>query len=154
MSESSARDTSRWITEAPLDLDALIAETADVTCGALVAFGGLVRDHNDGRSVSGMTYDAHTRMAAATLEALEQEVLRRFDVRRCRLVHRVGPLALGEASVWVVVRSPHRKAAFRAAEYAIDTLKETLPVWKEEHYIDGDSAHLDGTSLAPDDTDA
>lgn len=142
-------DLSRWITEAPLDLDALITETEDVSCGALVAFGGLVRDHNDGRTVSGMTYDAHARMAAATLEALEGDVLRRFDVHQCRLVHRIGPLELGEASVWVVVRSPHRKAAFRAAEYAIDTLKATLPVWKEEHYVDGDSAHLDGTPLAP-----
>ena len=144
--------TERWITEEPLDLNALLDETADPACGAVVAFGGLVREQNEGRAVSGMTYDAHVTMAARTLEALEQEVLERFDVRRCRIVHRIGALKLEEASVWVVVRSPHRRAAFEAGQYAIDTLKERLPVWKEEHYVEGESRHLDGTPLAPDET--
>lgn len=140
-------DVTRWITDAPIDLDPLLDETADPSCGALVVFGGLVRNTNDGRPVSGMTYDAHASMAASTLEALEREVLERFDVARCRIVHRIGPLALEEPSVWIVVRSGHRGAAFDAAEWAIDTLKTRLPVWKREHYIDGSDRFLDGTPL-------
>ncbi len=142
--------TDRWITAAPLDLQTLIDETVDPTCGALVAFGGLVRNHHQGRAVSGMTYDAHVNMCARVLEALERETCEKFGVAHCRIVHRTGALELGEASVWIVVRSAHRGPAFEAAEYAIDTLKERLPVWKEEHYTDGSRAHLKGTPLGED----
>lgn len=143
--------TERWITDAPLDLERLLAETADPSCGGLVVFGGLVRNENDGRPVGGMTYDAHRTMAARVLQDLEREAIERFGVAHCRIVHRVGPMALGEASVWIVVRAGHRKEAFRAAEWAIDTLKERLPVWKEEHYLDGGSSFLDGKPLSADD---
>lgn len=145
---------SRWITRAPIDVAALLAETADPACGAAAVFLGTVREHNDGRPVDGMTYDAHVTMAAKVLRELEATVLERFDVRQCRIVHRVGPLALEEDSVAVVVRSPHRAASFEAARYAIDTLKQTVPIWKEEHYTDGSRRHLDGTPLTPDDPES
>ena len=147
--ELNAEQATRWITSEPLDLDALLAETADPRCGALAIFGGLVREQNDGRPVSGMTYDAHVVLAAKTLAELELEVRERFGVEQCRIVHRTGPLQVEEASVYVVVRSAHRRAGLRAAEYAIDTLKERLPVWKEEHYVDGPSRFLAGTALTP-----
>ena len=137
----------RWVTEEALNLDAMLRETEDVSCGALVVFGGTVRDLNDGRAVTGMSYDAHVALAASTLEALEQEAKERFGVPQCRAMHRVGALALGEASVYVVVRSPHRPAAFEAGRWMIDTLKQRLPVWKEEHYADATSRHLDGVPL-------
>jgi len=140
-------EIERYITEAPLDLATLLAETEDDGSGALAVFGGTVRNKNDGRPVDGMTYDCHPSMAAKALIALEKQVIEDFGVRRCRIVHRVGPMKLGETSVWVVVRSAHRGPAMDAARWAIDTLKVRLPVWKEEHYIDGESRHLDGTPL-------
>ena len=138
---------SRWITTEPLDLAALIAETEDSAAGALVIFSGTVRDENDGLPVSGMTYEAHEALAEKVLRELEAEVLARFPVRQCRIVHRIGPLALGEVSVYVVVRAGHRAEAFEAARYAIDETKQRAPIWKEEHYVDGDSRYLDGTPL-------
>jgi molybdopterin synthase catalytic subunit len=133
--------------EAPLDLDALLRETEDDASGALVIFSGTVRNENEGRPVDGMTYEAHVAMAEKVLRELEQEVLSRFPVRRCRIVHRIGALALGEVSIYVVVRAGHRGEAFDAARYGIDEAKLRVPIWKEEHYIDGDSRYLDGTPL-------
>lgn len=137
----------RYITHEPLRLERLLEETEDDGSGALAVFGGTVRDTNDGRPVNGMTYDGHPSMAAKALAELEREAKDRFGVRRCRIMHRIGPMTLGETSVWVVVRDAHRGPALEAARWAIDTLKERLPVWKEEHYIDGESRHLDGTPL-------
>lgn len=139
-----------WITESPLSIDPLIAATCDPRCGALVVFGGTVREHNDGRPVDGMRYEAHVELAARTLAALEAEVCERFGVLQCRIQHRIGTLALEELSVVVVVRAAHRDAAFEAGRYAIDTLKERLPVWKHEHYTDGDARYLDGAPLTHD----
>jgi molybdopterin synthase catalytic subunit len=144
-----AHPFDRWITTSPLQSETLLAETADPRCGALVVFGGTVREHNEGRPVDGMHYDAHIELAARTLAALEAEVCERFGVLHCRVQHRIGALALEELSVLVVVRSAHRAAAFEAGRYAIDTLKERLPVWKHEHYTDGDARYLDGTPLTP-----
>lgn len=141
-------ETTNWVTGAPLCLNTLLRETEDVRCGALQVFCGTVREMNDGRRVSGMTYEAHVAIAAKTLRELEREVLQRFDVLQCRIQHRTGELALGDASVLVVVRSPHRGASFEAGRYAIDTLKERVTIWKHEHYTDGDDAYLPGTPLA------
>ena len=137
----------RWIQEAPLELEPLLQETADPGTGALVVFFGTVRDHNDGRPVRSMTYEAHVSMAEKVLAAIEAEVVERFDVQHCRIVHRVGHLELGEPSVIIVVRAAHRDAAYRASRYAIDELKQRAPIWKEEHYADGDSRYLDGVPL-------
>jgi len=138
---------NRWITTEPLDLAALIAETEDPSAGALVIFSGTVRNENDGLPVNGMTYEAHVPLAEKVLKELEAEVLARFPVSQCRIVHRVGPLALGEVSVYVVVRAGHRGEAFDAARYAIDETKQRVPIWKEEHYVDGASRYLEGTPL-------
>ncbi len=135
------------VTEAPLDLAPLLAETDDDACGALVIFSGTVRNTNDGRPVSGMTYDAHVALAERVLAEIESEARTRFGVRHCRIVHRTGTLALGEVSVYVVVRAAHRGEAFEAARYAIDQVKARAPIWKEEHYTDGASRYLDGTPL-------
>lgn len=138
----------RWVQESPLELEPLLRETADPASGALVVFYGTVRDHNDGRPVRSMAYEAHVSMAEKVLAAIEAEVLEKFDVRRCRIVHRIGHLALGEPSVIIVVRSGHRADAYAASRYAIDELKQRAPIWKEEHYADGDSRYLDGVPLA------
>lgn len=110
-------------------------------------FVGTVRDHNEGRPVTGITYEAHPLLANQALAAVEAAARRRYDIRSCRIVHRTGVLKLGDASVAIVVRSAHRAAAFDALRFAIDELKVKAPIWKLEHYADGSEAYLKGVSL-------
>ena len=137
----------RWIVDTPLELEPLLRETEDAGSGALVIFYGTVRDENDGRPVQAMTYEAHVALAEKTLREIEQEALAKFGVRRCRIQHRIGHLELGEPSVLIVVRAGHRDEAYAASRYAIDEVKQRAPIWKEEHYADGDSRYLDGVPL-------
>src|SRR5699024_3572963 len=127
----------RHLQSEPLDLDALLAETRDPGSGALVVFSGTVRNEFEGRPVARLGYSAHAGLVDTMLGELEQEVIARFGVLQCRIVHREGLLEIGEDSVFVVVRSAHRGDAFDAARYAIDELKQRAPVWKREHYADG-----------------
>ena len=129
------------LVRSPIDLGALQA-TAPAD-GALCLFVGVVRDHHDGQAVSRLEYEAYEEMALAELQRLEQEVRRRWRLGDVRIVHRLGPLAIGEASVAVSVASAHRAEAFEACRYAIDTLKRTVPIWKKEFYADG-SAWIEG----------
>lgn len=138
-----------WLVEDPIDLNALIRETEDPGSGALVVFVGTVRDHNEGKPVEAVTYEAYKPLAEKALEELEREVLRRFEVRRCRIQHRVGHLPLQEPSVAIVVRAAHRAEAFAAARWAIDELKKRVPIWKEEHYATGERRYLKGIPLQP-----
>ena len=138
---------SQWITEAPLDLAALMEETTDPACGGVVVFSGDVRDHNDGRDVVAIDFEAHEAIAEKAIRELESDVLQEFEVRQCRIQHRIGHLEVGDASVLIVVRAGHRAEAFEACRYAIDELKERVPIWKHEHYADGTSAYLDGEPL-------
>ncbi|OGF53630.1 MAG: molybdopterin converting factor [Candidatus Fraserbacteria bacterium RBG_16_55_9] len=140
----------RWMTEHSLDLNQLLQETEDPGSGGLAIFCGTVRNENEGKPVRAITYEAHGHLAERVLREIEEEVLARFDVRRCRIQHRIGMLQLGESSVIVVVRAAHRAEAFEAARYAIDELKQRTPIWKEEHYETGESRFLEGTSLKPD----
>jgi molybdopterin synthase catalytic subunit len=140
---------SHWITDQPLQLATLLRETEDPGSGGLAIFCGTVRNENEGKLVRAITYEAHVPLAENVLRALEEEVLSHFDVRRCRIQHRVGTLQLGESSVIVVVRAAHRAEAFQAAQYAIDELKQRAPIWKEEHYETGGSRFLEGTPLRP-----
>jgi molybdopterin synthase catalytic subunit len=137
----------RWIVSQPLELEPLLRETEDDASGALVIFFGTVRDENEGRPVQSMTYEAHVALAEKALGEIEQEALDKFGVRRCRIQHRIGHLELGEPSVLIVVRAGHRDEAYAASRYAIDEVKQHAPIWKEEHYADGDSRYLDGVPL-------
>lgn len=133
-------------TENP-DLFALLEETADDRCGALAVFGGTVRLDNDGKKVTAIDYSAYEPLAVRALQEIEQEAIKRFGIQQCRLTHRTGKIGLGELSVLVVVRAGHRPEAFEAARWAIDTLKERVPVWKQEHYADGSTEYLKGTEI-------
>jgi molybdopterin synthase catalytic subunit len=137
----------RWIVDSPLELEPLLRETEDSGSGALVIFYGTVRNENEGRPVQAMTYEAHVVLAEKTLREIEVETLEKFGVRRCRIQHRIGMLQLGEPSVLIVVRSGHRSEAYAASRYAIDEVKQRAPIWKEEHYANGDSRYLDGVPL-------
>jgi molybdopterin synthase catalytic subunit len=125
----------------PIDVAALAgASPAD---GAVCLFVGVVRNENQGRAVLRLEYEAYEEMALPLLEEIAAETGRLYPVTFVRLVHRLGPLEIGEASVAVAVSSPHRAEAFAACRFAIDTLKARVPIWKKELYADG-SAWLDG----------
>jgi len=129
----------------PIDVAALAGVSpAD---GAVCLFVGVVRNEHQGRTVLRLEYEAYEEMALPLMEEIATETGRRFPVTAVRLVHRLGRLEVGEASVAVVVASPHRAEAFAACRFAIDTLKSRVPIWKKELYADG-SAWLDGHETA------
>lgn len=136
-----------YLASTAIDLTSLLAATEDGASGALAIFVGTVRDENDGRPVRGITYEAQPVLAKKVLAAIEQQAREAFGVRTCRIVHRTGYLAVGEASVAIVVRSAHRDAAFKALRFAIEAIKERAPIWKLEHHGDGGAAYLDGIPL-------
>ncbi len=111
----------------------------DESCGALVTFEGRVRDHNDGRAVRRLEYEAYEPLGTAEGARILAEAADRFRVSHARCVHRLGLLSLGDIAVWVGVSSPHRDEAFAACRYIIDEVKERVPIWKKEFYADGDS---------------
>lgn len=134
-------DARDWValTDEPLPA-AEAAQWATVpAAGAVVSFSGVVRDHAEGRpGVEAMTYEAYEGPAVRALGDIVGEMRRRWpDLARIALLHRVGDLRLSETSVVVVVSAPHRGVAFEAAEFAIDTLKESAPIWKQEHWAGG-----------------
>jgi molybdopterin synthase catalytic subunit len=119
----------------PIDLAAL--EMVSPADGALCLFCGVVRNENAGRPVLRLEYEAYEEMALGLMAEIESEARSRWPLTDVRMVHRLGPMAVGEASVAVAVSSPHRPEAFAACRYAIDTLKAKVPIWKKEFYADG-----------------
>ena len=135
------------LVRAPVDVAALLAAVADRACGATTLFLGTVRDVNDGRAVTGIEYSAYEPMALRELEAIADEVAARWPSVRIAIVHRLGTLALGEASVGIAVSHARRAPALEAQRFAIEELKRRVPVWKREHYADGRRAWVDGRQL-------
>jgi molybdopterin synthase catalytic subunit len=119
----------------PIDLASLESTTPDD--GALCLFVGVVRSENRGRKVLYLEYEAYEDMALSLMEEIGAEARRRWPITDLRMVHRLGRLRIGEASVAVAVASPHRAEAFAAGRFLIDTLKATVPIWKKEYYADG-----------------
>jgi len=126
-------------TRQPIETQALRSELADPACGGYAAFEGWVRDHNEGQRVRRLEYEAFEALAVREGERILAEAIARFGVRRAACVHRLGDLAIGELAVWVGVSAPHRDEAFLACRYIIDEVKHRLPIWKKEHYVNGDS---------------
>ena len=138
-----------------LSLDLLLADTERADCGALAVFAGTVRNHHEGRAVTGLEYTSHVPLAERIIEEIEAETLARFDVPVCRVQHRIGRLDIGETAIIAVVRSAHRAEAFAALRHAVDATKHRAPIWKEEFYPDGSSEFVQGCCIAPDvDADA
>lgn len=137
------------ITSDPIRPGALLADAHRDRDGAVLLFVGVVRDHAEGRPVRGMRYEAYEPMAEDVLRAIVTEARDLHDVSAVEAVHRTGELALGEASVAIAVASPHRDAAYRASRYVIEEIKKRLPVWKHEHFTDGQARWVPGTPLAP-----
>ncbi len=133
----------------PLLVDGATRWASVPGAGAVVTFIGIVRDHAEGRDgVTGLTYEAYESEAVRAMIGIVAAARSQWpDLARVAVLHRTGDLALTEASVAVVVSSPHRSAAFEAARFCIDTLKETVPIWKREHWSDGDDWGLGAQEL-------
>lgn len=129
----------------PIDVGAVMERVGDVGHGAIVVFVGTVRDHAEGRRVSGMGYEAYASMAESVLAEIVAEACERWGTERIAAEHRVGELELGEASVAIAVSTPHRVDAYEASRYVIEEIKVRLPVWKHEHFVEGDSRWVPGT---------
>jgi molybdopterin synthase catalytic subunit len=133
-----------WITRDPIDPAAIMSRVGAAGDGATILFLGTVRDHNEGRPVSGMRYDSYADMAEKVLGQIADEAALRLGTDRIVVVHRVGDLAIGDVSVAIAASAPHRAGAFDAARYVIEEIKRRLPVWKQEHYVGGESQWLEG----------
>lgn len=127
------------ISPTSLDPAALKQTLLDPQAGACVTFEGWVRDHNDGRPVQALDYEAFAELAEREGGRILEEARAKFAVQMIACVHRVGALRIGELAVWVGVAAAHRGAAFDACRYVIDETKARVPVWKKEHYADGAS---------------
>ncbi|MEP6939969.1 MAG: molybdenum cofactor biosynthesis protein MoaE [Rudaea sp.] len=138
------------LVEASIDGVALGRDLARPDAGACVTFEGWVRDHNDGRRVLRLDYQAYAALAANEGEIILAEAVRRFAVAEARCAHRTGSLAIGDLAVWVGVSAAHRGAAFDACRFIIDEVKLRVPIWKNEHYADGESGwlHPDNTPVS------
>jgi molybdopterin synthase catalytic subunit len=127
------------LTHEPIDHHALTEQARRPNCGAVVTFLGTVRDLTGDRVTTALDYEAYLALAEKKLEEIERDTRRRWPVGELLLVHRLGHLEVGEVSVAVAVSCPHRAEAFEACRYAIDRLKELVPIWKKENWQDGTS---------------
>ncbi len=126
------------IVEHPIDLGRLIAAVGRPDAGAIATFLGTTRDHNAGREVIRLEYEAYAEMAIREMRRIAEQAIERFSVKAAAMVHRVGIVEIGEASVAIAVSAGHRDAAFVACRFAIDRLKEIVPIWKKEYYRGGE----------------
>jgi molybdopterin synthase catalytic subunit len=127
------------LTREPIDTSALLAAASQPAAGAVVLFLGTTRELTAGRQTVTLDYEAYDEMAEKQLASLEAEARRRWPLVECTIVHRLGRVPLAEASVAIVVSTPHRADAFAAGEWLIDTLKRDVPIWKQERWADGTS---------------
>ncbi len=132
------------VTSSPIDLQSLVERVRSDTDGAIVLFCGVVRNHDAGRAVVGLTYESYEGMAAEKLKEICEEVASQFEVGDIAVTHRVGELGIGEASVGIAVAAPHRDAAYKASREVIERLKREVPIWKREHFADGEDVWLKG----------
>lgn len=129
----------------PIDPAALLAEVSTHEAGAVTLFVGTVRNSNEGRAVTGIDYTAYDEMARRELARIVTETAERFGTPHVVIEHRIGYLALGEASVAIAVAHPRRAPAMDASRYAIEEIKRRVPIWKREHYLDGTREWVDPT---------
>ena len=130
------------IADDAFDIAPLRAGLLRAEAGAYASFEGWVRNHNDGRAATGLRYESYRALAEAEGERILDEALTRFAIADAACVHRIGDLAVGDLAVWVGVSAAHRDAAFAACRWIIDEVKSRVPIWKHEHYVDGDAQWL------------
>ena len=138
------------VTAEALDAARIAAQVQAPDCGAVATFVGLVRDHNAGRQVRWLDYEAYAPLAVATFERIGIDAAGRWPAVKLAIHHRTGRVEIGEASVVIAAASPHRADAFSACRYAIERVKQVAPVWKHEHFVGGD-VWIEGAVADPQD---
>ena len=126
------------ITNKKLNLHDCYDFVNDPSCGGIVTFVGTVRNATKNKTVNLLDFSAYEPMAIKEMEKIAEKALKKFSVFKIAIHHAIGELQIGDIPVIIAISSAHRKAAFEACEYAIDTLKETVPIWKKEHFEDGE----------------
>src|SRR4051812_19061097 len=138
------------VTHEPLEMEAVAGLVGASGDGAVVTFAGLVRDHNQGRAVKFLEYEAYEPLAVRALQLIVDEAAARWPSARLAMHHRIGRLEIGEASIVIAAASAHRADAFAATRYAIERVKQIVPIWKREHF-DGGEVWLEGAIADPTD---
>lgn len=133
------------LVDRPIDVAAVLRDASSSANGAVLLFLGTVREVNDGRSVTALDYSAYRGMAEHEMATIAREAAQRFSVDDIVIEHRIGELALGDASVAIAIGHPHRGAAYDASRFVIEELKHRVPIWKREHYVDGTREWVDPT---------
>jgi MoaE-MoaD fusion protein len=137
VSDESTGTSGAVLTREPIDSAKLIEQAKAAEDGAIVVFDGIVRNHSRGRRTLYLEYEAYEEMALKQMRGLAAQARERFAIRHVSIVHRLGRIEIGETSVLIVVSAAHRAAAFDANRWLIDTLKQTVPIWKKEFFADG-----------------
>lgn len=127
------------LVQEPIDTQPILEAAAHPHAGAVVLFLGVTRQLTAGRETSSLDYECYPEMATKKLGELEAEARAKWPLLNCIVVHRLGHLEISEASIAIAVSSPHRRAAFEAGQWLIDTIKEVVPIWKQENWRDGTS---------------
>ncbi len=131
-------NTSVKITKEPLDLNECYQFVTDDACGGIAAFVGTVRNSTQNKEVTQLDFSTYKPMALKEMQKIADQALEQFAIKKIAIHHAEGMLQIGDVPVIITAAAPHRKAAFEACQYAIDTLKETVPIWKKEHFSDGE----------------
>jgi molybdopterin synthase catalytic subunit len=126
------------IVESSIDRRKVVDSVASPGSGAIITFDGTVRDNARGKQVTHLSYEAYPEMALKELQKIRDQAMQRWSLNEVAIIHRIGRMEIGESSVFIAVSSAHRGDAFEACRFAIDTLKTTVPIWKKEHYQDGE----------------
>jgi len=148
VAERTAAAAHVAVVHGPIDVGALLSRVQDAGVGAIATFLGTVREHNDGRAVSGIDYEAYEPMATRELGGVVAEALAQWPSVRCAVEHRVGTLGVGDVSVAIACAHARRAPAMDAMRFVIESLKLRVPIWKREHYVDGTREWVDPTSAA------
>lgn len=132
------KNISIVLTSEKLDLTTCNAFVEDDACGGIALFVGTVRNHTKGKEVKRLDFSAYEPMAIKEMHKISEQALEKFSISKIAIHHAIGNLHIGDIPVIIAVSSAHRSAAFDACQFAIDTLKETVPIWKKEHFEDGE----------------
>lgn len=135
------------IVESPIDINAVIQKVSTPKAGGISTFIGVTRDFTGPYDVSYLFYEAYDSMAIKMMERIADDAMKKFDIEKMAITHRIGKVAVEEVSVVIAVSAAHRGDAFKACEYAIDTLKEIVPIWKKEHMVDGEEKWIANDSI-------